>query len=179
MSELPFNLEQARKRVEERVASTELFGEVDLVHTPDLNTAGLYAFSVMPRATGRAGEVIFLVGPDEMLTAGTAADFDRLMASLGVGTVQNVLDLPAFARRFLRLRVLRNGVVLERADAHPLIKPGQLPARRFLPPTYDFGADGARYRFWVFDTDRFVPVFWDVRVAPSGATTFTTEEQSR
>jgi hypothetical protein len=176
MSELSFSLEQARKRVEERVASNELLGEVDIIHVPDLDTAGLYAFSVTPRAIGRAGEVIFLVGPDEMLTAGTASDFDSLMARLGVGTTPNVLDLPAFARRFLRLRVLRNGVLLERPDAHPLIKPGQLPARRFLPPTYDFGADGARYRFWVFDTDRFVPVFWDVRVAPSGATTFATEE---
>ena len=176
MSELSFNLEQARKRVEERVASNEVLGEVDIAHVPDLDTAGLYAFSVMPRAIGRAGEVIFLVGPDEMLAAGTAADFDRLMARVGIGTTPNVMDLFAFARRFLRLRVLRNGVVLERPDAHPLIKPGQLPARRFLPPTYDFGADGARYRFWVFDTDRFVPVFWDVRVAPSGATTFATEE---
>lgn len=176
MSEMSFNLEQARKRVEERVASNELLGEVDIIHVPDLDTAGLYAFSVTPPAIGRAGEVIFLVGPDEMLTAGTGADFDSLMARLGVGTTPSVLDLPAFARRFLRLRVLRSGVVLERPDAHPLIKPGQLPARRFLPPTYDFGADGARYRFWVFDTDRFVPVFWDVRVAPSGTTTFATEE---
>jgi len=176
MSELPFNLEQARKRVEERVASNEVLGETDTVHVADLDTAGLYAFSVTPRAIGRAGEVIFLVGPDEMLAAGTASDFDRLMARVGVGATPNVLDLPAFVRRFLRLRVLRNGVVLERRDAHPLIKPGQLPAHRFLPPTYDFGADGARYRFWVFDTDRFVPVFWDVRVAPSGATTFATEE---
>lgn len=178
MSELPFNLEQAQKRVEERVASNELLGEANIAHTPDLDTAGLFAFSVMPRAMGRAGEVIFLVGPDEMLTAGTAGDFDRLMARLGTGASPDVLDLPAFARRFLRLRVLRSGVVLERPDAHPLIKPGQLPAGRFLPPTYDFGADGARYRFWVFDTDRFVPVFWDVRVAPSGATTFKTEELS-
>lgn len=176
MSEVPFNLEQARKRVEERVASNQVLGEADVVHVPDLDTAGLYAFSVTPRAIGRAGEVIFLIGPDETLTAGTAADFDRLMARLNVGTTPNILDLPRFARRFLRLRVLRNGVMLERPDAHPLIKPGQLPARRFLPPTYDFGADGARYRFWVFDTDRFVPVFWDVRVAPSGATTFATEE---
>lgn len=176
MSEVPFDLEQARKRIEERVASNEVLGEADVVHVPDLDTAGLYAFSVMPRATGRAGEVIFLVGPDEMLAAGTTADFDRLMARVGVGTTPNVLDLPEFARRFLRLRVLRNGVVLERADAHPLLQPGQLPARRFLPPTYDFGADGARYRFWVFDTDQFGPVFWDVRVAPSGATTFATEE---
>lgn len=177
MSELPFNLEQARKRVEERVASDEFLGEADIVHATDLDTAGLYAFSVTPRAIGRAGEVIFLVGADEMLTAGTAADFDRLMARLDAGKTPNVLDLPAFARRFLRLRVLRNGVVLEKPDAHPLIKPGQLPTRRFIPPTYDFDADGARYRFWVFDTDRFVPVFWDVRIAPSGATTFTTEEQ--
>jgi hypothetical protein len=152
---------------------------VDIVHVSDLDTAGLFAFSVMPRAIGKAGEVIFLVGPDEMLSGGTAAHFDRLMARLGVGKTPNVLDVPSFAHRFLRLGVLRHGVVLERPDAHPLIKPGQLPARRFLPPTYNFDADGARYRFWVFDTDRFVPVFWDVRIAPSGVTSFTTEEQAR
>jgi hypothetical protein len=178
MSNFPFDLEQARKRVEERVTSNELLGEVNIVHASDLDTAGLYAFSVTPRAIGRAGEVIFLVGPDEMLTAGTAVDFDRLMARLGVGKTPNVLDVPSFAHRFLRLRVLRHGVVLERPDAHPLIKPRQLPARRFLAPTYGFDANGARYRFWVFDTDRFVPVFWEVRIAPSGATSFTTEEQT-
>lgn len=178
MNTTAFNLEQARKQVEERIAAIPFLRDSDIAHASDLDVAGLYAFSVLPRTTGKAGEVIHLVGPDELLTGGTAADFDKLMLRLGVGKTPNVLDLPAFAHLFLRLRVLRHGVLLERPDGHPLVRPDQLPAKKFTPPNYDFDADGAHYRFWVFDTDRFVPVFWDVRIAPNGSTTFTTQELS-
>lgn len=178
MSTTPFDLEQARKRVEDRVASIPPLGEADIAHASDLDVAGLYAFSVMPRATGKAGEVIYLVGRDEILTAGTPADFDQLMMCLGVGRTPDALDMTRFAHLFLRLRVLRRGVLLERANGHPLLRPEQLPAGQFTPPHYNFDADGARYRFWVFDTDRFAPVWWDVRIAPNGTTAFTVQEQS-
>jgi hypothetical protein len=173
---IPFGIDQARSRVEERVASIPPLADADITHAPDLDVAGMYAFSVMPRAVGKAGEVIYLVGPDELLTAGAAEVFDKLMERLGVGKTPNVLDVPTFAHLFLRIRVLRHGALLERPDGHPLMRSRQLPARQFAAPHYEFGPHGARYRFWVFDTDHFVPVSWDVRIAPNGATTFTTEE---
>jgi hypothetical protein len=177
MNTTPSDLERARKQVEARVASIPPLSESDIAHASDLDVAGLSAFSVMPRATGKAGEVIYLVGRDEILTAGTPADFDKLMTRIGVGQTPNALDVPAFAHLFLRLRVLRHGALLERADGHPLLRPGQIPAGQFTPPLYNFDATGAHYRFWVFDTDRFEPILWDVRIAPNGATTFTEQKQ--
>lgn len=171
----PFDSEQARKRVEEKVASIPPLLDSDIARVPDLEVAGLYAFSVMPRSIGKAGEVIYLVGPNEMLTAGTPADFDSLMSRLEIGKKADVLDMETFARLFLRLRVLRHGEILERPDGHALLRPGQLPARKFAPPLYEFDPGGARFRFWVFDTDLMEPVFWDVKVAPNGETTFTSD----
>jgi hypothetical protein len=43
MSETPFDLEPARKQVEQRVASIKLLGEVDIVHASDPDAAGQYA----------------------------------------------------------------------------------------------------------------------------------------
>jgi hypothetical protein len=167
----PMDPAEARRIVEEHIASIPLLADAEVVAARDLDVAGLRAFSVLPRLTRRAGEVIYLVGPGEMLTSGTAGDFDRLMARLGGGTA--ALDVQRFAHLFLSLRVVRHGDVLERADGHLLLKPGQLPACRFSPPRVDVDDAGARYRFWVFDADWMEPVFWDVRVAPGGATTFT------
>jgi hypothetical protein len=140
---------------------------------PELDVAGLYAFSVMPAVTREAGEIIQLVGPGEMLTSGSAEDFQSLMARLGVGQAPNVMDVQAFARLFLRLLAVRRGVVLEAPDGHVLLQAGQLPPEKFAPPRADFDDHGARYRFWTFDTDRMEPAFWDVRVARDGATTIT------
>lgn len=171
-----FDLNQAAARVRERVANIPPLAESDIAHVPDLDVPGWYAFSVLPRSTGLAGEVIYLVGPDEMLTAGTAADFNRIMQQLEVGAKPNVLDIEKFAHLFLRLRVLRHGVLLEKPDGHPLLPAGSLPASKFTPPQYRFDPNGANFKFWVFDTDRLEPVFWNVHVAPDGTTTFSETE---
>lgn len=168
-----FDLNQAEKRVRDRVAAIPPLSDSDIAHVSDLDVPGWYAFSVMPRSTGLAGEVIYLVGPTESLTAGTAADFNRIMQQLGVGARPNVLDMAKFAHLFLRLRVLRHGVLLEKPDGHPLLPAGKLPASKFTPPRYQFDQSGANYNFWVFDTDRLEPVFWNVHVAPDGTTTFS------
>jgi hypothetical protein len=169
----PIDPAQARTIIEKHIASIPVLADAEVTPVPDLDVAGLRAFSVLPRLTGEAGEVIYLVGPHEMLTSGNPGDFDSLMARLGGGTAAAPFDVQRFAFLFLRLRVLRRGAVLESADGHSLLEPGQLPACRFSPPQVDVDHAGARYRFWVFDTDRMEPVFWDVRVAPGGATTFT------
>jgi hypothetical protein len=169
----PFDLNQAEQRVRNRVATIPPLQDSDIAHVPDLDVGNLYAFSVMPRSIGKAGEVIYLVGPDEMLTAGTPADFHSIMRRLGVGTQSNALDIVTFVRLFLRLRVLRHGELLETAGGNPFLSPGRLPETEFSPPQYRFDRNGANYRFWVLDTDRLAPVFWDIQVAPDGTTTFS------
>jgi hypothetical protein len=167
-----FSPEEALKKVDELLAGFAPMQDADIARVPQLDAAGLYAFSAMPRLTGKAGEVIYLVGPGEVLSGGTASDFDSLMARLGVGREPGVLDVHTFARYFMRLRVLRRGVVLDQPDGHVLLDPSQLPPEKFAPPRADFGDEGARYRFWMFDTDRLEPAYWDVRVASDGRTTF-------
>ncbi|MEW5958057.1 MAG: hypothetical protein AB1801_10060 [Chloroflexota bacterium] len=168
-----FTPEQAEERLRQHIAQIPPLQDADVARVPDLDTAGLYAFSVMPQLTGRAGEVIYLLGPTELLTSGQPADFDKLMNRLGVGRKPGVLDVHTFARLFLRMRAIRYGVVLDRPDGHVLLAPEQLPPERFSPPHVDFDADGTCYRFWMFDTDRMEPVFWNVRVNQDGLTTFT------
>ena len=89
---ISFDSEQAQRRVEEKISSIPPLKDSDVARVPDLDVAGLYAFSVMPRSVGRAGEVIYLVGPNEILTAGSPADFNRLMSRLDVGTKADALD---------------------------------------------------------------------------------------
>jgi hypothetical protein len=171
-----FTPEDAERRVREKIATIPPLRDATVARVPDLDVAGLYAFSVMPRLTGRAGEVIYLVGPDEMLTSGRPGDFDEVMRRLGVGERPGVLDVHKFAHLFLRLRAIRSGVVLDRPDGHVLLRPGQLPPERFVPPSAEFDDQGARFQFWIYDTDRLEPSFWDVRVAPDGTVTFTTSD---
>jgi hypothetical protein len=95
------------------------------------------------------------------------------MRATKVGANPDVLDVHTFAHLFIRLRLLRRGVVLDRPDGHVLLRPNQLPAERFVAPQASFDAQGAHYRFWMFDTDRMEPSYWEVRVATDGTTSYT------
>lgn len=167
-----FSVELAEARLREYIDSIPPSQGSTIARTPDLDVAGLLAFSVMP-STGLAGEVIYLVGPDEMLSSGVHTTFDTLMRNLGVGQAPDTLEVHRFAQLFLRLRANRHGVVLDKFDGHPLLKPDQLPKKAFSQPEASFDKNGARYRFWIFDTDHLEPFFFDVLVAPDGTTTFT------
>lgn len=168
-----FTPEQAEERLRQHISQIPPLADAIIARVPDLDAAGLYAFSVMPRLTGRAGEVLYLIGSSDMLTSGQPTDFDKLMQRLGVGKKAGILDVHAFAHLFLRLRALRRGVVLDSPNGHVLLRPEQLPSARFSAPKADFDSLGSHYHFWMFDTDRMEPIFWDVRVAPNGITSFT------
>lgn len=169
-----FKPEEAEARLREHIAEIPPSKDAVVARAPDLDVAGLYAFSVIPSATGLAGEMHYLVGPHEMLTSGWPSDFDKIMKRLAVGQNPEVLDVHTFARLFLPLCALRRGVVLEQPNGHILLRlrPELLPSGQFSPPQVDFDANGTRYRFWTFDADRMESVFWDVQVAPDGTTSF-------
>jgi hypothetical protein len=171
MTDPDFSPETARERLQEHVEQIPPSRGSTIARVPDLDVAGLLAFSVMP-STGLAGEMIYLLGPDELLSTGLRSTFQLVMDRLGVGREPGVLDVHRFARLFLRLRAHRHGVVLDRPDGHVLLQPGQLPADEFSRPQATFGDDGARFRFWIFDTDRLEPAYYDVTVAPDGTTEF-------
>lgn len=176
----PFDEHTAEARLREHLAGLPMYPPHQVYRVADLDVADMFAFSVLPEATGMAGEVIYLVGPDEMLSTGRPTQtFDRLMAILGVGAAPDVMDIETFVPLFLHLRALRRGVLLREPDGHPLLRPGQLPAEAFSPPSYEYGEGGARYQFWIFDIDRRRPAFFDVRVEPDGATTVESESASR
>jgi hypothetical protein len=61
---------------------------------------------------------------------------------------------------------------MDRPDGHILMQPNQLPAETFEPPSMRKTPQGINYRFWVFDTDRYEPVFWNVFVKRDGMVTF-------
>jgi hypothetical protein len=116
--------------------------------------------------------VIYLMGPDEMLSTGLRTTINEIMARLEVGTKPGVLDVHRFAYIFLRLRAHRRGVVLDAPDGHVLLQPGQLPDDQFTPPEATLDEKGAHFRFWIYETGLMEPLYFDVLVAPDGTTTF-------
>lgn len=167
-----FDQEQARSYLQRHIDSISFLEGALVAHVPDLDILDYYGFSVLP-STGLAGEVLYLVGPNELLSSGRPDDFDQLMSQLGVGRDPSAIEIDRFARLFLRFRALRRGTVLKSIDDEILLRPGQLPESRFAPPQVDLGPDGARYSFWMFDTDRMQPFLWNVRVTPEGRTEFS------
>ena len=167
-----YSPETALARLREHVDSIPPSRGSIIARVPDLDVAGLLAFSVMP-STGLAGEMTYLVGPDELLSTGLRTTFDLVMNRLGVGRAPGVLGVHRFARLFMRLRAHHRGVVLDALDGHVLLRPGQLSPADFAAPEATFDAKGARFRFWIFDTDRLEPLFFDVTVAPDGTTSFS------
>ena len=125
-------------------------------------------------STGMAGELLYLVNDDQILTSGQPDDFNTLMDYLNAGTNQHMLDVHTFANLFLRLRANRRGVILDTHDGHILLTKDMLSSRDFSPPQSSVDDLGVHYQFWVFDTDRLEPVFFDVTVQPDGMVTFDT-----
>lgn len=170
-----FTPDQARDLLQQRVDSISFLKGALVARVPDLDVLDYYAFSVLP-STGLAGEVLYLVSPKEMLSSGQPDDFDVLMYSLGVGRDPNAIEIDKFAQLFLRFRALRRGTLLKHIDDEILLRPEQLPERRFAPPQIEFGPDGVEYRFWMFDTDKMQPFFWSVRVTPEGETEYSSTQ---
>ncbi len=166
-----FTPETALARVREHVESIPPSRGSIIARVPDLDVAGLLAFSAMPN-TGLAGEITYLVGPDELLSTGLRTTFDLVMNRLGVGRSPGLLTVHRFARLFMRLRAHRRGVVLDAPDGHILLRPEQLSPEEFSPPVSSFDDQGAHFRFWIYDTDHFEPAFFDVTVAPDGTTDY-------
>lgn len=164
--------DRAVARIRKAIAGIPGMDAVDIAPVPRLDAGGYRAYSVMPRATHGAGEILYWVGPDDMLSSGQPKEFDELMARMGVGEREGSVDAAWFAELFLRFRALRRGVVLSRPDGHPLIQPGTIPEDRFTPPVARWDETGASFRFWTFDTDHHQPMYWEVRVARDGSTTF-------
>jgi hypothetical protein len=175
MTELrEFDASQAEARVREHIADLPLLADAGVWRVAELDVGDYFAFSVIPEMTGLAGESLYLVSSDDMVLSGQPADFDRLMATLGVGSRADVLDVKAFAQLFVRVRAVRRGVILDRPDGHPLIQPGQIPDDAFFPPQAEFEeGTGAHFRFWLFDTDRYEAFHFEVDVAPDGSTRFS------
>lgn len=169
-----FDQAAARAKLDQLLAASTFLKGAAVGSVPELDAAGMFAFSAMPPSTDKAGEVLFWIGPDEILsTAQAPRDFERLMVKLGVGARPDALDAHRLALLFVRFRVLRRGVILDRPDGHVLLRPDQIPADRFAPPRFTADASGAHLTFWMFDTDRMEPAFFRVDVAPDGKTAFT------
>lgn len=169
-----FDAAAARTKLDGVLARSSFLAGAAVGPVPELDAAGMYAFSAMPPSSGKAGEVLFWIGTDEVLsTAQAPRDFERLMAKLGVGARPDALDAHRLALLFVRFRAMRRGVILDRPDGHVLLKPGQIPANRFAPPRLTTDASGAHLAFWMFDTDRMEPALFRVDVAPDGKTAFT------
>lgn len=172
-----FTPESAQARLRKLVDNIPPSKGATIARVPDLDVCGMLAYSVMP-STGLAGEVIYLVGPDEMISSGLRTTINEVMRRLEVGKKPGVLDVYRFAHLFLRLRAHRRGIVLDAPDGHVLLRPGQLPAEIFTPPEATFEKDGAHFRFWIYETDHMEPFYFDVLVAPDGTTTFTESSPS-
>jgi hypothetical protein len=173
-SSTPFDPHAARAKLDALVASSALLKDAWVGPVPELDAAGMFAFSAMPPSTGKAGELLFWIGPDETLsTAQAPRDFDRLMAKLGVGARPDAIEVHRLALLFVRFRAMRRGVILDKPDGHALIQPGMIPADQFAPPALTTDARGAHLAFWMFDTDRMQPARYTVDIAPDGKTSFT------
>jgi hypothetical protein len=169
-----FDAQAARTKLDALIAKSTLLAGAYVGPVPELDAAGMFAFSAMPPSTGKAGEILFWIGPDEMLsTAQAPKDFDRLMAKLGVGAKPDAIEAHELALLFVRFRAMRRGVILDKPDGHPLLQAGVIPADAFAPPKLTTDARGAHLAFWMFDTDRMAPATYTVDVAPDGKTTFT------
>jgi hypothetical protein len=166
----------AEQRLKTHIDTIALLKDSIIARLPELDIAGYYAFSVMPKATGRAGEITYMVNDQEILTSGQPDHFDKIMKLVMEDEMSWPLDVKTFAKLFLRMKAIRSGVLLDKPDGHILLKPNQLPPEIFEPPSVRETPEGVNYRFWLFDTDRYLPIFWDIFVKEDGAaTTFTSE----
>lgn len=165
-----FTRQQAENRLRQRIAQTPFLQGAILNPIFELDIGGYFVFSVLPK-TGLAGEVIYVVGPEDILSSGRIQDFDTLMSRLGVGWKKDAIEPLAFARLFLRMVARRHGDVLESIEGESMLRPGQLSPERFFAPKSWFDDDGAHFTFWVYDTDSMKPSLWEVHVAADGKTT--------
>ncbi|MEO8414749.1 MAG: hypothetical protein ABI472_13875 [Ginsengibacter sp.] len=165
--------EEALIRLKKYLADISFFNEASFTLLPELAILDYYVFSVMPKITGRMGEVTYLVNDEEILN-GQPDHFDKLMKKITENKL--ILSIEIFAKLFFRMEDLRYGVILEKPDGHALIKAQQLPFSIFTPPSRNKTADGVNYKFWFFDTDRLVPVFYDVLVNKQGEIKYTSQE---
>jgi hypothetical protein len=168
--------QRAEQRLKAHIDAIALLKDSSIARLPELDIAGYYAFSVMPKTTGRAGEITYMVNDQEILTSGQPGHFDKIMKLVLEDENSSPLDVETFAKLFLRMKAIRSGVLLDKPDGHILLKPNQLPPEIFEPPSMRDTPEGINYRFWLFDTDRHLPVFWDVWVKRDGTTTFTSRQ---
>jgi hypothetical protein len=167
-----FDQKAARDKLDQMLATSSLMKDAYVGPVPELDAAGMYAFSAMPRSTGKAGEILYWIGPEEVLSTGQPdKDFDRLMAKLGVGAKPDAIEVHRLAYLFVRMRAMRRGVILDKPDGHVLLKPGAIPPDQFAPPAMSTDARGTHLAFWMFDTDFLAARRYQVDVAPDGTTT--------
>lgn len=159
--------------LEAHLAKHDIFKDANVVEVPDLDIVGYSAFSMTPKSTGRAGEVFYLVKDQEILSSGSNT-LDIVMKQLNESN--QTLDVHEFAMFFLRFKVVRHGVVLDSHDGHVLMEPNHLPESDFSPPLLTEETDSLNYTFWIFDTDRYIPVFYDIQVGKNGQIEFETKE---
>jgi hypothetical protein len=168
--------QRAKQRLRTHIDTISFLKASDIARLPDLDIAGYYAFSVMPVVTGRAGEITYLVNDQEILSSGQPSHFDKIMKWVLEDKVSSPIDVETFARLFLRMKAIRYGVLLYTPDGHILLEGNPIPLEIFEPPSMTGTSEGINCRFWVYDTDRFEPVFWEVWVKRDGSTTFTSRQ---
>jgi len=168
--------QRAEQRLKTHIDAIALLKASSIARLPELDIAGYYAFSVMPKVTGRAGEITYMVNDQEILASGQPGHFDKIMKLVMEDKKSSPLKVKTFAKLFLRMKVIRYGVLLDKPDGHILLTPNQLPPDIFEPPSMTDTPEGINYRFWMFDTDRYLPVFWDIWVKRDGTTTFTSRQ---
>jgi hypothetical protein len=159
--------------LEQFLANHSISEEATITRVEDLDLAGYSAFVWTPKSTGRAGQVFYLVKDEEVLSSGSNT-LDIVMKQLIASN--ETLDVHQFATFFIRFKVVRYGVVLDTHDGHVLMGPNQLPEAEFSPPSRTETADGLNYSFWMFDTDRYVPVYYSISVSNDGTINYTTKE---
>lgn len=163
-----FTEKEALQNLEDKINGMEWFSNASIGRIPEMDAGGLFTFSIMPERIGKAGEVIYMVGQDRILTSGNDDDFKWLINRLGAGKKENTISLAHFVELFLRMRAGRRGVLLYEIDGHVLLKHGQIPAGKFVKPSVTVKENTVNYSFWIFDTDRYIPVFYTVVVYADG-----------
>jgi len=169
----PLSTMSPEEVLKEHLANHSLSEEATITRTEDLDILEYSAFVWTPKSTGRAGQIFFLVKEGEVLSSGSNT-LDLVMKELIESN--DALSVHDFAKYFLPFKVVRYGVVLDTHDGHVLMEPDHLPESEFSIPSRTETEDGLNYSFWIFDTDRYIPVYFDVTVKNDGKIDYTTKE---
>ena len=166
-------MQEARDHLQQYLLDKPLLKDAYVTRLANLDAGDYFGFYLMPKTTGRAGEVFFLTDGKEVLSSGKPDSFNRIIKHLfNKGIVPGITKL---ATLFLRLKALRNGEILDNTntDLVTFQRTGTaLPA----PPSFYQKSEAFVYEFWLFDTDHRLPVFFSIAISKTREVSHLTKE---